>query len=76
MTHNNFVSVKRYVALGVGIALLSGYAFSEEDKKIFQILSLDQYFPKKKYGLLLRKKKYLPPAVKAFIHTIKPDIQL
>jgi DNA-binding transcriptional LysR family regulator len=76
MTHNNFVSVKRYVALGMGIALLSGYAFSEEDEKVFQILSLDQYFPKRKYGLLLRKKKYLPPAVKAFIHRIKPDIQL
>jgi DNA-binding transcriptional LysR family regulator len=76
MTHNNFVSVKRYVALGMGIALLSGYAFSEEDEKVFQILSLDRYFPKRKYGLILRRKKYLPPAVKAFIGTIKPDIQL
>jgi DNA-binding transcriptional LysR family regulator len=74
MTLNNLVSVKRYVALGMGVALLSGYAFSEEDKDAFHILSLDRYFPKRRHGLLLRKKKYLSPAVKAFIRTIKPDI--
>lgn len=75
MTHNNFVSVKKYVALGLGVALLSSYAISEEDKKTFEIFSLDRYFPKRRIGLVLRKRKYLSPAVKAFIRTIKPDIQ-
>ena len=74
MTLNNLVSVKTYVALGMGVALLSGYAISEEDEKTFHIISLDRYFPKRKHGLLLRKKKYLSPAVRAFIRTIKPTI--
>ena len=75
MTHNNFFSMKKYVSLGVGVALLSDYAVSAEDEKTMEILSLDQYFPKRKVGLLLRKRKYLSPAVRAFICTIKPDIQ-
>jgi DNA-binding transcriptional LysR family regulator len=75
MIHNNFVSVKKYVALGLGIALLSGYAVSEEDEKTIDIFSLDRYFPRRRMGLLLRIRKYLSPAVKAFIRTVKPSIQ-
>ncbi len=75
MTLNNFASLKKYVALGLGAAILSGFAVSEEDKRTFDVFPLDRYFPKRKYGLLLRKKKYLSPVVKAFIRTIKPDIQ-
>jgi DNA-binding transcriptional LysR family regulator len=74
MTHNNSVSVKRYVAQGLGVAIMSGSTVSEEDGKRFDVFPLDRYFPKRKYGLLLRKKKYLPPVVKAFIRTIKPNI--
>jgi DNA-binding transcriptional LysR family regulator len=75
MTLNNFVSVKNYVAQGLGVAILSGFAVSEEDKKTFDVFSLNRYFPKRKYGLLIKKKKYFSPAVKAFIRNIKPDIQ-
>jgi len=75
MTLNNFVSVKNYVAQGLGVAILSGFAVSEDDKKTFDVFSLNRYFPKRKYGLLIKKKKYFSPAVKAFIRSIKPDIQ-
>jgi len=54
ITHNNFVSVKKYVASGLGVALLSGYAVTEEDERIIDIFPMDRYFPKRKYGLLLR----------------------
>jgi DNA-binding transcriptional LysR family regulator len=76
MTHNNFVSMKKYVSLGLGVALLSDYTVSPEDEKTMEIFSMDQHFPKRKVGLLLRKRKYLSPAIQAFIRTIKPDIQL
>ena len=56
-------------------ALLGGYAVSEEDEGTLDIFPMDRYFPKRKYGLLLRKKKYLSPALKAFIRTIKPTLQ-
>ncbi len=75
MTLNNFASVKKYVAHGLGAAILSGFAVSEEDERTFDIFPLNRYFPKRRYGLLLRKKKYLSPAVRAFIRSIKPEIQ-
>ena len=75
MTHNNFSSMKRYVGLGVGVALLSDYAVSAEDEKTMDVVSLDTYFPKRKVGLLLRKRKYHSPAVQAFLRTLIPDIQ-
>lgn len=75
MTHNNPVSVKKYVTLGLGAALLSGFSVSDEDRRALRIYNMDRYFQRRKYGLVLRKRKYLPPYVKSFIRTIKPDIQ-
>jgi DNA-binding transcriptional LysR family regulator len=75
ITHNNFVALKKYVFMGLGVGLLNGYAVAEEDEKTMDVFELDQYFPKRKVGLLIRKRKYLSPAVKAFIRTIQPDIQ-
>lgn len=74
MTFNNFVALKKYVSMGLGVGLLSGYAVSREDEEAMDIFDLDDYFPRRKVGLLIRKRKYLSPAVKAFIRTIKPDI--
>jgi len=74
VTHNNFVSIKKYVRQGIGAALISGYAISPEDEKTLDIYPMDRYFPKRRYSILLRKRKYLPMHVKAFLRTIKPDI--
>ena len=72
---NNYESVKKYVALGIGIAILDDYALTGEDRKSLDIFSLDHFFGKRDYGLILRKKKYLSPAAKAFIRSIRPGIQ-
>jgi DNA-binding transcriptional LysR family regulator len=74
MTHNNFLTIKNYVAHGMGVAILGEHAIFKEDEQNFDIYSLDQYFPKRKYGILMKKKKYLSAMVKAFIRTIKPGI--
>jgi DNA-binding transcriptional LysR family regulator len=74
MTHNNFVSMKKYVAAGMGVAILAGHAVSPEDEQNFDVYNLDRYFPKRKYGILLKKKKYLSAMVKAFLRSIKADI--
>jgi DNA-binding transcriptional LysR family regulator len=76
MTHNNFVSIKKYVAYGMGAAILGGHALSPDDERNFDVYSLDRYFPKRRYGILLKKKKYLSAMVKAFLRSIKPDIDV
>jgi LysR family cys regulon transcriptional activator len=74
MRHNNFLTIKKYVACGMGVAILGEIAISKEDEQTFDVFSLEQYFPKRTIGIILKKNKYLSAMVKAFIRTIKPDI--
>lgn len=72
---NNFESVKKYVELGIGVSILDDYTLSDNDKDKLDIYSLERFFEPRKYGLILRNHKYFSPPVKAFLHSIKPDIQ-
>jgi DNA-binding transcriptional LysR family regulator len=72
---NNYESVKKYVALGLGVSILDDYALTKKDRDILDIFSLDHFFGKRDYGLIMRKKKYLSPAAKAFIRCVKPEIR-
>jgi DNA-binding transcriptional LysR family regulator len=74
MAHNDLCAIKIYVARGMGVSILAGHAIFQEDEQNFDIYSMDRYFPKRQYGILLKKNKYLSPMVKAFVRTIKPDI--
>ena len=74
MTFNNFSSMKKFVGLGLGVAIVSDYAVSAEDEKTLDVISLDDQFRKRRVGILLRKRKYHAPAVQAFLRTLKPDI--
>lgn len=72
---NDFDTVKTYVGLGLGVSILDRFTILKEDEGNLDIFPLRRFFTKRRYGILLRKKKYLSPAAKAFIRTIKPDIQ-
>ena len=74
LTHNMVAALKRCVQQGIGVALIGGNSLSDEDLKIFDVFPMDQYFPTRRYAILLRKKKYSTPAVRAFLRSIKPDI--
>ena len=71
---NNFQTVKRYVATGLGISILDAYTLSKEDEAHIDLFPLRQYFDNRRYGLIFRKRKYLSAAAKAFVRSIKPDI--
>ena len=76
LTLNNFEDVKKYVSMGVGVSILDDYTITEEDRNRLDVFALNRYFKKRQYGLIIRKKKYIAPHVKAFIWAIKPDIPL
>lgn len=73
--NDNSIAIKEYVAQGIGVGIVSRHAISQEDEDKFDVFSLDPYFPKRRYGILLRNEKYLPARVKAFIRTIKPNCE-
>jgi len=71
---NNFEIVKRFVELGMGISILDAFTITPEDYNRLDVLPLERYFNSRTYGIIMRRRKYFPPTVKAFLRTIKPDI--
>ena len=67
---NNFELVKKYVEMGLGIAILDEYALADNDYESLCVLALERFFPERIYGIVLRRKAYASPASKAFRWTI------
>lgn len=57
--------IKKYVELGMGISIVTDVCLTGAEKVISK--PLDQYFPKRSYGLVLRKGKFLSPQARRFI---------
>lgn len=71
---NNVDIIKKYVELGMGISILEGFAIEDKEKEKLNIYSLDDYFERRAYGLVIRKRKYLSPSVKMFLKHLKNQL--
>lgn len=63
--------IKKYVGLGLGVSIVSSICLTEGDNLC--ALSLGSYFPKRTYGVVLRRGKFLTPAARRFIAAMDPD---
>ena len=63
--------IKKYVELGMGISIVTDVCLNGTEKVMSK--PLDQYFPKRSYGLVLRKGKFLSPQARRFIEVMDPD---
>lgn len=59
--------IKRYVSLGQGISIVTNVCITEQDRQAMSIIPIDQYFPKRSYGIVTRKGKFLSAPAKRFI---------
>ncbi|MEE9328211.1 MAG: LysR family transcriptional regulator [Cocleimonas sp.] len=59
--------IKRYVKIGLGISIVTDVCLTEQDRKEMTVLPLDQYFPKRSYGFVTRKGKFLSTPAERFI---------
>jgi len=64
--------IKQYVAMGLGISIVTGICLSPNDR--LEVRNMRQYFPPRSYGVVMRKGKYLSPQARAFIDLIKPGL--
>ena len=66
--------IKKYVEMGLGLSIVSGICLTGEE----QLFSypLDRYFPKRTYGVVMRRGKFLSPQAKRFIEFIDPKFFL
>jgi len=62
--------VKKYVELGMGISIVNGACLTEDDS--LKKFTLEEYFPKRGYGVITRKGKFLTPQAKIFIDMLDP----
>jgi len=62
--------LKKYVENGLGISIVTDICLSGDEN--LGRVPLTQYFPKRSYGLFLRKGKVLSPAAREFIKCIDP----
>jgi len=66
--------IKQYVAMGLGISIVTGICLTEADHERLAVRNLRAYFPPRSYGVVIRKGKYLSPQARAFIDLVKPSL--
>jgi DNA-binding transcriptional LysR family regulator len=57
--------IKRYVELDFGISIVTGICLRDDDKLVAKNMS--DYFPKRSYGTVMRRGKFLSPQARAFL---------
>ncbi|TPG11503.1 LysR family transcriptional regulator [Rhodanobacter glycinis] len=66
--------IKEYVAMGMGISIVTGICITEADHSRLAVRNMKQYFPQRSYGVVMRKGKFLSAEARAFIDLIRPGL--
>ncbi|MBX7256531.1 MAG: LysR family transcriptional regulator [Candidatus Hydrogenedentes bacterium] len=64
--------IKKYVELGLGISIVMSICIAGDEK--LAVIPVEKYFPKRTYGVVLRKGKVLSTQAKRFIEILDPTI--
>jgi len=63
--------IKKYVELGMGVSIVTDVCLTGDEALVRK--PLDDYFPKRSYGIVLRKGKFLSPQARRFIEVMDSD---
>ena len=66
--------IKQYVAMGLGISIVTAICLTDADRARLAVRSLAQYFPSRSYGVVVRRSRHLSPQARAFVELIQPDL--
>ncbi len=66
--------IKQYVAMGLGISIVTAICLTDADRTRVAARSLAAYFPSRSYGVVMRKSKQLSPQARAFVELIQPRL--
>lgn len=65
--------IKQYVAMGLGISIVTAICLTDADHQRLATRSLARWFPARSYGIVMRKGKFLSAQARAFVELIKPQ---
>ena len=66
--------IKQYVAMGLGISIVTAICLTDADRQRLAARSLARWFPSRSYGIVMRKGKFLSAQARAFVELIKPEV--
>jgi DNA-binding transcriptional LysR family regulator len=66
--------IKQYVAMGLGISIVTAICLTDADRPRLAARSLAKYFPARSYGVVMRKGKYLSQQARDFVELIQPQM--
>ncbi|MEO8777284.1 MAG: LysR family transcriptional regulator [Rhodanobacter sp.] len=66
--------IKEYVAMGMGISIVTGICITAADLQRLAVRNMSQFFPQRSYGVVMRKGKFLSAEARAFIDLIRPGL--
>ncbi|TAL92121.1 MAG: LysR family transcriptional regulator [Rhodanobacter sp.] len=66
--------IKEYVAMGMGISIVTGICITAADSTRLVARNMNQFFPQRSYGVVMRKGKFLSAEARAFIDLIRPGL--
>jgi LysR family transcriptional regulator, putative pyruvate carboxylase regulator len=66
--------IKQYVAMGLGISIVTSICLTDADRTRLAARSLAKYFPSRSYGVVMRKGKYLSQHARDFVALIQPQM--
>ena len=66
--------IKQYVAMGMGISIVTALCLNDGDRDKLAIRPMGEYFPHRSYGVTVRRGKFLSPQARAFVELIQPDL--
>jgi DNA-binding transcriptional LysR family regulator len=65
--------IKQYVAMGLGISIVTAICLTEADRSRLAARSLAEYFPARTYGVVVRKSRHLSPQARAFVQLVQAE---
>ncbi|MDT8450423.1 MAG: LysR family transcriptional regulator, partial [Wenzhouxiangellaceae bacterium] len=66
--------IKRYVARGLGISIVTSICLTDADRDQLITRDVSRWFPKRTYGVVMRKGAYLTPQARRFIELMSPEL--
>lgn len=66
--------IKRYVRLGRGVSIVTSICLTGEDK--LAAIPLTEYFPRRSYGIVMRRNKQLSPQAQRFVQILDPGFNI
>lgn len=66
--------IKQYVAIGMGLSIVTSICLTAADRERLLVRDMSEYFPRRSYGVVMRRGAYLSPQSERFIDLMNPGL--